>query len=282
MIEAEFYKKIGNSVVKCELCPHACLVKDGFTGFCRVRQNVNGKLYSKSWGKISGINVDPIEKKPLKRFFKGSKIFSIGSVGCNMKCAFCQNSSISQDDQFSLFLSPKELCDKVLSSTDNLGIAFTYNEPIVNIEFILDVCDKLKDKSLKIVLVTNGLICLEPLEKLLNFVDAVNVDLKSFNEDFYLELGGNLDVVKKTIEKCSKICHVEVTTLIIPQKNDTASEMSNLSNWLAAISCEIPLHLSRFFPSYKMKDKSPTKVETLFQLQKIAEKKLKFVYLGNI
>lgn len=281
MKEAQFYEKNGDTVL-CRLCPHGCKITDGETGLCNVRRNKNGVLIAESYGKISSIALDPIEKKPLKRFYPGSKILSAGSFGCNMKCAFCQNCGISQEIPQTVYVSPEELTRKAKEIPENLGVAFTYNEPLISVEYILDTAALLKENGLKAVLVTNGMINPEPLKALLPFTGAMNIDVKGFTEAYYRKLGGSLDAVKRTVEISATACHVEVTTLIVPGENDNAEEIRELSKWLSGISPEIPLHLSRFFPRYKMLDTPPTQAETICALAKEAGKYLKFIYLGNL
>jgi pyruvate formate lyase activating enzyme len=281
MKEAQFYEKTG-AYCKCQLCPHKCLIAEGKTGLCRVRGQREGKLIAEGYGRVSALGLDPIEKKPLHHFYPGAWILSLGSYGCNMHCNFCQNSAISQDKAVTEFYSPEELLYAARRQPANIGLAFTYNEPLINIEYILDTAPLLKEQGLKVVLVTNGLVCAEPLAVLLPHVDALNIDVKSYAAKYYRKLGGDLQTVKQTVESAAKHCHVEVTTLIVPEENDSAAELEALSEWLAAISPAIPLHLSRFFPRYHMMDKPPTPLDTLNKLAAITRRKLKHVYIGNI
>jgi len=280
--EALFYEKQSNGAVGCRLCPHGCRIPEGGTGLCNVRRNINGALYAESCGRVTALNLDPIEKKPLRRFYPGSFILSVGSYGCNMKCCFCQNSAISQSIPETGYVAPEELADKAKNISGNIGVAFTYNEPLVGVEYILDAAPLLKSAGLKTVLVTNGMIEPEPLKTLLSYVDAMNIDVKCFSEDYYKKLGGAFKAVKRTVELSAPACHVEVTTLIVPGGNDGKEEIGDLSKWLSGISPEIPLHLSRFFPRHKMSEGFPTPANTLYALKGIAEKHLKYVYLGNI
>jgi len=271
--------------VKCNLCPHLCNIKEGGVGLCRARTNISGEIKCLNYGKLTSISLDPIEKKPLARFFPGSKILSVGSFGCNLRCSFCQNYEISMADESinAAFVSPEELVEKALKlvPSGNIGIAFTYNEPLISYEYVMDCAKLAKAQGLKIVLVTNGTICREPLKELLPFIDAMNIDLKGFTSEFYKKLGGDLETVKETISLAAKSCHVEVTTLIIPSENDSDSEMEDISLWLASVDANIPLHLSRFFPRFKMKDKIPTPVETVYRLREVALRHLRYVYAGN-
>lgn len=217
----------------------------------------------------------------------GSSILSVGSYGCNLRCPFCQNCEISMADGNTLktsYFSPQQLVDKALElrPKGNIGIAYTYNEPLIGYEYVFDCAVLAHDHGLKNVLVTNGYVCEKPLRALLPLIDAMNIDLKGFTEAFYKKLSGDLETVKQTIAVAAQSCHIEVTTLIIPNENDSEDEMASLSKWLSGISRDIPLHLSRFFPRYKYADKSPTPVETLYRLRDIANKDLEYVYLGNI
>ena len=272
--------------VICELCPRYCTLEEEQLGFCHGRKNHNNQIICENYGKITSIALDPIEKKPLRQFFPSSKILSVGSYGCNLRCAFCQNYSIAQvsgDSINTAYVSPETLVNKAfeLKSQGNIGIAYTYNEPLIGYEYVLD-CAKLAHKhGLKNVLVTNGYICHEPFEKLLPYIDGFNVDLKGFNPEFYKIVGGDLDAVKENIMIASKKSHVEVTTLIIPDLNDSPNEIEKEALWLKSVSPNIPLHISRFFPCYQMTDKNPTPVETIYLLASIAAKHLNFVYTGN-
>lgn len=286
---ALYYNKIEESKVHCCLCPHNCVIKPGSRGACRVRENIDGELYSLNYGKITSIALDAIEKKPLSRFYPGSRILSAGTFGCNLKCSFCQNWSIaheiSDSDEDVITAAPMLLVEKALEHTasGNIGIAYTYNEPSIWYEFVYDTARLARERGLMNVLVTNGFISREPLEELMPYVDAMNIDVKAFKPLFYSGVcRGVLDDVKRTVEISAGKCHVEVTTLVIPGLNDSLDEIEELAKWLAYISPEIPLHLSRFFPGYKMRDISPTPFETLTAARDIAERYLKYVYLGNV
>lgn len=270
----------------CNICPHHCKLQEGELGFCRGRICKDGKAVSENYGKITAMALDPIEKKPLYHFYPGSKILSVGSYGCNLRCPFCQNHDIAMvkgaeadygnttGDR--LVRQAYELKDR-----GNIGIAYTYNEPLIGYEFVQDCSELARKRGLKNVVVTNGFICEEPLRKLLPVIDAFNIDLKGFSEEFYKKLKGDLETVKNTIKTAVKHCHVEVTTLIIPGENDSVEEMEALSGWLSGISPEIPLHISRFFPMWKMQDREATAVKTVYRLVDIARKNLKYVYRGN-
>ncbi|NMA66328.1 MAG: AmmeMemoRadiSam system radical SAM enzyme [Clostridiaceae bacterium] len=285
-IKAQYFNKLENNKVHCILCPHNCHINNGERGICGVRKNIDGNLYAESYGHISSLALDPIEKKPLYHFYPGSLILSIGSYGCNLRCSFCQNYSISMNKPNTAYISPENLVYKAfdLKKSNNIGLAYTYNEPFISYEYVLDCCKLAKEKNLKNILVTNGYIQQEPLLEILPYIDAMNIDLKSFYNDFYSKIcGGKSEFVKNTIyTAATKGCHVEVTTLIIPGLNDTDKEMEELSAWLSDISPDIPLHLTRFFPQYKLTDRNYTPKETLFNLEQIARKHLKYVHPGNI
>ena len=272
--------------VECEICPHHCKIEEGHIGLCKGRKNEKGRIVSDNYGKITGIALDPIEKKPLYHFYPGSKILSVGSYGCNLNCPFCQNCDISMvggKEIETAYLSCEELIEKavILKDRGNIGIAYTYNEPLIGYEYVRDCAVLAKEKGLENVVVTNGYICEEPLKELLPFIDAFNIDLKGFTEEYYHKLRGDLKTVKQSIETAAKECHVEVTTLIVPDENDSAEEMEALSSWLASVSPEIPLHISRFFPRWKMQDKEATNVNLVYRLAEVARGNLKNVYEGN-
>ncbi len=284
-IEAMYYEKLGDGNVRCVLCPHNCRIRPGKRGICRVRINKDGRLLSENYGQIASMALDPIEKKPLAMFRPGSYILSVGTFGCNFKCSFCQNWAISLAKPMTADISPDELVLKAeeLKSRGNIGIAYTYNEPSIWYEFVLETAKKARDRGLLNVLVTNGFINTEPLSELLEYVDAMNIDVKAFTEDFYKKIcGGGLEDVKKTVETAFGKCHVEVTTLIIPGLNDSIGEIEGISGWLASVSPDIPLHISRFYPSHEMRDFPPTPAKTIREAQKIAKKRLKYVFLGNV
>lgn len=283
MKEAAFYRLPDDQVVECQLCPHHCRIPPGSRGRCRARRNQNGILLAESYGRITSMALDPIEKKPLHRFYPGSKILSLGSYGCNFRCRFCQNYEISMAEPDYRELTPAQVAAaaRELAEKGNIGVAYTYNEPMISYEFVRDCANLIVAQGQKNVLVTNGFVCREPLLKLLPLIHAMNIDLKSFAPAFYDEVGGELENVKQTISLAASSCHVEVTTLIIPGKNDSIQEMRALSGWLAEISADIPLHISRFFPAYKLQDIPATPVATIYRLVEAARESLHYVYRGN-
>ncbi|MFN8258710.1 MAG: AmmeMemoRadiSam system radical SAM enzyme [Bacteroidales bacterium] len=287
MKEALFYQELENEKVRCELCPHFCTINPGKTGNCKVRKNINGKLYSESYGKISGYHLDPIEKKPLYHFYPGKNILSFGSVGCNLHCKFCQNHEIAQsgvNDVFLKELSPDSIANDALRRQNNIGIAYTYNEPLVSYEFMRDTALLARQLGLKNVMVTNGFFSPSPLQKLFTFIDAFNVDLKAFTDDFYKKLTtSDLKPVKEALCEIKKSgIHFEITNLIIPEFNDNADEFKRMVDWICSeLGDKTVLHLSRYFPRYKL-DNPATPKQKMVELYNMAVEKLKFVYIGNI
>ena len=270
----------------CPVCPRHCLLAEGQTGRCRARKNREGKIVSINYGKLTSLMLDPIEKKPLRRFFPGSRILSVGSFGCNLACPFCQNYEISMADSGQAHwqeVTPEALAGlaQEYQSYGNIGVAFTYNEPLVGYEFVRDTARLVRERGMKNVLVTNG--CAEPLvlEELLPYVDAMNIDLKGFTGEWYEKLGGDLETVKRFIARAAQDCHVELTTLIVPGENDSEEEMDREARWIASLDWEIPLHVTRFFPRYRMADKAPTPVERVYRLRNTAAQWLRYVYVGN-
>lgn len=270
----------------CPVCPHRCALEEGAVGFCGARKNLDGEIKCINYGMVTGLSLDPIEKKPLRRFYPGSFILSAGSFGCNLRCPFCQNSDISmarEGDIRCAYISPEALVQKAgeLEPRGNIGLAFTYNEPLVGYEFVRDCSALIHERGLKNIVVTNGMICREPFLQLLPLIDAMNIDLKGFTEDFYKKIGGDLKTVKQTIALAAPKTHVEVTTLVVPGENDSEEEMEALAAWLCSVSPGIPLHVSRFFPAYRMLDRDPTSVEKVYALAAVAKKHLQYVYTGN-
>ena len=270
----------------CKLCFHHCALDDGQTGLCRARACQDGKIISLNYGKLTSLALDPIEKKPLRRFHPGSLILSVGSFGCNLRCPFCQNHEISMAGDSGIptvEVSPEQLAAKAaeLVPHGNIGVAYTYNEPLISYEYVQDCASLVHDQGMVNVLVTNGTVEEEPWRALLPLIDAANIDLKGFTPAWYRRLGGDLETVKRSIALAAERCHVEVTTLLIPGENDSEEEIRELARWLASISSEIPLHLSRFFPRYRMLDRPPTPVEQVSRLAETARRYLSYVYTGN-
>ncbi|MFA6142848.1 MAG: AmmeMemoRadiSam system radical SAM enzyme [Candidatus Omnitrophota bacterium] len=283
MKEALYYESLGNKRVHCHLCPNECVISEGGRGTCGVRVNKAGILYTEVYNKTTGIALDPIEKKPLYHYHPGESILSLGAKGCNFHCDFCQNWHISQEtDVPTQEITSEQVIEKA-KSLSSFGIAYTYNEPFIWYEFVLDTAKLAKKNKLDNVLITNGYVNMEPLEGMLPYIDAMNIDLKSFSEDFYRKIcKGRLKPVLDVIKRSVKSCHVELTTLLIPTLNDSEGEIRNLVGWIYDnLGADTPLHFSRYFPCYEMTI-PPTPVETLKVAEGIAKKKLKYVYLGNI
>lgn len=274
----------------CQVCMHHCALSPGQTGLCRARKNVDGTIRCDNYGQITSMALDPIEKKPLKNFRPGSLILSVGSYGCNLRCPFCQNHEISMAgsaEADAMYVSPKELADTALEwkerkKAGNIGIAYTYNEPLTGWEYVRDTARLVREYGMVNVLVTNGTASLEVLEELLPYMDAMNIDLKGFREDYYRMLGGNLETVKAFITRAARDCHVELTTLIVPGENDSPEEMDTQARWIAELNPEIPLHITRFFPQYHMADRTPTDVKQIYRLAETAKRHLSNVYVGNV
>lgn len=290
--------------IMCQVCMHHCNLENGQHGICKARKNENGKIISENYGYLTSIALDTIEKKPLKMFHPGSMILSVGSYGCNLKCPFCQNYEISMADykkSNKRYVSPQELADIAIKykSMGNIGVAYTYNEPLVGCEYVHDASISVKNAGMKNVLVTNGTASLDVVEKIIPYIDAMNIDLKGFSEEYYKNLGGSLETVKKFIVRASKDCHIELTTLIVPKTqdtfggrvsnvkkisdfgNDSIAEMEEEAKWIASIDKHIPLHVTRFFPRYHMTDRDATDVEKIYGLADVARKYLSNVFVGN-
>lgn len=288
MREALFFERFGNGVVYCRLCPHNCRIREGDRGSCNVRINKNGILFSEIYGKVVSMNFDPVEKKPFYHFCPGSHILSIGTAGCNFHCVFCQNSEISQPEPGRFpdidFIAPEVANSVSLSKEKNAGIAFTYNEPAIWYEYLMDTAKLSREKGMRNVMVTNGYINEEPLKQLLQVIDAFNVDLKAFNNHFYRKYtSANIEPVKKNIIRIKKADrHLELTFLAIPGLNDDPGEFHEMTKWIESETGKNTiLHINRYIPSYKMKI-APTPRETLKKLYNIAASQLDYVYIGNI
>jgi pyruvate formate lyase activating enzyme len=283
---ASYYSKLEEDKVKCLLCPHHCVIKRDKQGICGVRHNREGELVARNYGQVGAIHLDPVEKKPLYHFYPGKQIVSVGTFGCNFDCAFCQNWQLARGNGEGGILKPAELIGLIekqyTGRQDMVGIAFTYNEPLVWYEYVLETSRLAQQAGLKVALVTNGFLNREPFQKLLSYVDALNIDLKSFRDDYYRRYcGGRLEPVLDNIKVAAGTCHVEITTLVVTGLNDSREELEELTSWLGELNDDIPLHLSRYFPHYKL-DRQPTPVEKMLEAAEIARKYLKFVYLGNV
>lgn len=283
---------------RCNVCFRRCEIGEGETGFCGVRSCRDGIVYPVNYGRITSIALDPIEKKPLARFMPGSRIISVGSYGCNLRCPFCQNYEISWSDEAmeygreARYMPPETLKNIALDYQDegSIGVAYTYNEPLVGYEYVRDCAKLIHEAGLKNVLVSNGMASLEVLKEIARYIDAMNIDLKGFTDSYYEKLlGGNRQMVMDFIEEAVKHCHVELTTLIIPGENDSAEEIEELAAWVSGlkdrygdvIGKDIPLHITRFFPRFHMTDRAATDVDKVYSLVEAAGKHLKYVYHGN-
>ena len=285
-------------MAKCDVCFRHCEIPEGCSGFCGARICESGTVRPANYGRIAGLALDPIEKKPLRRFHPGSMILSAGSYGCNLRCPFCQNYDISwsarafADAGRADTATPEDLVNTAvrLKSRGNIGLAFTYNEPLIGWEFVRDTGRLIHASGLKNVLVTNGMAELPVLEALAPFIDAMNIDLKGFTERYYAQvLDGSLDMVKAFISRAVQLCHVELTTLIVPGENDSEEEMRALASWVSTLTDAdgtvigpgIPLHISRFFPRFHMTDRPATDVNSIYHLAETARERLRYVYTGN-
>ncbi|PIN69181.1 AmmeMemoRadiSam system radical SAM enzyme [Candidatus Woesearchaeota archaeon CG11_big_fil_rev_8_21_14_0_20_43_8] len=284
MKPAKYFERRDNKKVQCTLCPHMCIIENNSRGICGVRENQGGELISLIYARPSAMNIDPIEKKPLFHFLPGSKTFSIGTVGCNMTCDHCQNHTLSRGSpNVGGNLLPKRAVE-LAEENGCRSISYTYNEPTIFYEYMLDTAMMARDEGLKNVIVSNGYMNKEPLAELLPYIDAANIDLKSFSDDFYRKIcGARLDLVLETIKTIHKSCHLEITTLVIPGLNDGQDEIRKLTGWIASeLGSDVPFHLSRFFPHHRMEHFEPTSKDTLLMCLDAAKENLKHVYLGNI
>lgn len=284
MKEASYWRKINENQILCTLCPHSCRVSLGEKGKCQVRENKGGKLYSLNYGYSTSLALDPIEKKPLYHFYPGNYILSLGSFGCNFKCLFCQNWQLAQCQPELYEIDSDELVAKALQERDkSIGLAYTYSEPTVWFEFVLETARKIKNVGLKNVMVSNGFIQEAPLVELLPYIDAFNIDLKGFDHNFYQEtIAGDYLPVLATLKKIkASNKHLEITTLLIPGKNDDSEGIEKMVSWIATnLGKDVPLHFTRYFPSYKL-DLPPTSSSSLLRAKEIAKEKLTYVYIGN-
>lgn len=285
-------------MAECNVCFRHCKLSEGQTGFCGARECRGGRVIAANYGKITAIALDPIEKKPLNRFFPKSMILSVGSYGCNLRCPFCQNSDISWSARAFEYKSnaqtvtPEELLSLALKyqPQGNIGAAFTYNEPLTGYEFVRDTARLIHQAGMKNVLVTNGTAQLHVLEELAPYIDAMNIDLKGFDKHYYNKtLGGDMDMVLAFIRRAVQLCHTELTTLVVTGENDSEEQMREIVGFISSLTDErgnvigksIPLHISRFFPRFKMTDRAPTDVSLIYRLADIARERLDYVYVGN-
>jgi pyruvate formate lyase activating enzyme len=281
-MKARFYTTREDKKIQCNLCPNNCLISPGKTGVCKVRLNENDELVLPYFGKLAAVALDPIEKKPLYHFYPGTSILSIGFVGCSFHCPFCQNYHISQSTYASTeFIDPQALVE-LAERKRSFAIAYTYSEPLIHLEYVLEAARIARDKGIKNVLVSNGYINPQPAEELLNILDAANIDLKCFTEDFYRkEIGGKLEEVKRFITQAAGKIELEVTTLVIPGKNDSREEIAEIARFLAGLDPAIPYHLSCYYPTYKYTIPA-TPPQTVITLAEQARQYLKYVYVGNV
>jgi len=286
--EAMYWIEKEGDVVKCELCPHNCIIHNGKRGVCDVRQNIDGKLKAMAYGIYPAIHSDPIEKKPLYHFLPGGQILSVGSTGCNLHCQYCQNWNLARDkvDGKEGFFIPPDKLVKIAKEEGSIGIAFTYNEPTINIEYILDSAPLLKQEELKLVLVTNGFLSPEPWDKLMEYTDAANIDVKAFTEKFYRQLtGSRLEPVLRNVKSSfDKNVHIELTYLVIPGYNDSEEEVDQFLNWIIEeLADDVPVHFTRFHPDYRMSRVPQTPIDTLNRVMKQSKRAgLKNAYMGNV
>ncbi len=287
--EAMLYEKLSGGNVRCHLCGHKCKIAPTKRGICGVRENREGILYALTYGMVAAENVDPIEKKPLFHVYPGSKSFSVSTVGCNFSCTFCQNSDISQMPRETGEISGRKVTpDEIVESAVTTGsatIAYTYTEPTVFFEFAYDIGRIAHDRGIKNVFVTNGFMTVEAIDKISPYLDAANVDLKSFSDVFYRKTcGGRLTPVLNSIRKMKDLgIWVEVTTLVIPTLNDSDEELRRIAEFILSVGAEVPWHISRFYPTYKMVNLPPTPVETIHRAAEIGkESGLRYVYSGNV
>lgn len=285
-------------MTRCQVCFRHCQIAEGELGFCGARTCREGKIIADNYGKTTALALDPIEKKPLNRFYPGSLILSVGSYGCNLRCPFCQNHDISWSAQAfgfretAEYISPEELAAtaRYYQPKGNIGVAYTYNEPLIGYEYVRDTARLVHEMGMKNVMVSNGMADLSILEEIGPYIDAMNIDLKGFTDRYYTDvLKGSRKMVMEFISRAVQICHVELTTLIVPGENDTEEEILELSRWISRLDTgemfssgrEIPLHISRFFPRFHMTDRPATKVKHIYRLAEIARENLAYVYTGN-
>ena len=281
--ETRYWRRLEDGRVECSLCPRLCQLRDGKRGVCFVRMAENGQIVLTTYGRSSGFCIDPVEKKPLFHFLPGTPVLSFGTAGCNLTCRFCQNWDISKSRQMDT-LCAEASAEQIAQAALRYGcrsVAFTYNDPVIFLEYALDVAAACHAVGVQTIAVTAGYINPEPAVEFFAGMDAANIDLKAFTAEHYRALGGDLDTVKRTIQLAQGKIHLELTMLIVPGFNDDDGELRAACEWIASLSAQIPLHLSRFFPRHRMQGASPTPAETLRRLEAIAREYLTDVYLGN-
>ena len=270
----------------CPVCPHHCALAEGETGRCRARGVQNGAVVSLNYGRVASLAFDPVEKKPFARWMPGKFILSVGSFGCNLRCPFCQNDAISQAGASfpTTEMPPEDLAHlaEEFVPRGNVGVAFTYNEPLIGYEYVRDTARLLKEAGLSAAVVTNGCMAPRLFRELLPLVDAFNIDLKGWRSSFYDWVGGDLAAVKENIRQAAAAAHVEVTTLVVPGKNDDSVDMEAEAAWLAEISPTLPLHISRYFPRFLTTEIPATPVAVIHRLAEAARRHLRYVYEGNV
>ncbi|MFH1307934.1 MAG: AmmeMemoRadiSam system radical SAM enzyme [archaeon] len=283
---ALYWKQAKENIVQCQLCPHFCTLKDMEKGKCKVRQNIKGKLFSLTYNKPCSISIDPIEKKPLYHFLPGKKTLSIATVGCNLSCSHCQNYEISQSEEITGKEIKPEAVIKTAIKENSKIISYTYTEPTIFYEYMLDIARLARKNKMKNTTITNGFINQEPLKKLCNYLDGSNIDLKSISDDFYKKIcGARLNPILEAIKTMHKAgVWIELTCLLIPGENDTEEEIKKLILWIKKnLGENVPLHFSAFYPVYKILDKLPTSIQILIKARKLALKAgLHYVYTGNL
>jgi len=278
MKPAEFSRRIAEDVL-CMLCPHHCRLSLGETGLCRVRRHEPEGLVNLSYGKISSVQIDPIEKKPLAHFMSGTETYSIGSYGCQLRCPYCQNYHLAMEIPKLWKVTPETVIQQALKAKTP-SISYTYNEPLINYEFVKETAALAKNAGLSNILVTNGYINPKPLKALLPLIDALNIDVKSFRDQTYRHMcGGTLAPVLETVKMAHESCHVEMTTLLVTNMH-TLEELEALVDWIAQLSADIPLHVSRYFPRYRWHE-PPTNLDWVYEVVAMAKRKLEHVYAGN-
>ena len=272
--------------IVCPVCPHHCALAEGETGRCRARGGQNGAVVSLNYGRVASLALDPVEKKPFARWMPGKFILSVGSFGCNLRCPFCQNDAISQAGASfpTTEMPPEDLAylAEEFVPRGNVGVAFTYNEPLIGYEYVRDTARLLKEAGLSAAVVTNGCMAPRLFRELLPLVDAFNIDLKGWRSSFYDWVGGDLAAVKENIRQAAAAAHVEVTTLIVPGKNDDSADMEAEAAWLAEISPMLPFHISRYFPRFLTTEIPATPVAVIHRLAEVARRHLRYVYEGNV